>query len=373
MSLTQSKRLSFVDGLRGIAAVAVLFDHLPGMFGNPTARSAFTQRVLVEWGYYGKLGVDVFFVLSGFVITLTLAKASINWGYFWRFAGRRSLRLDPPYWASLAICCGLLLLRRDAFHSDVELPTWGQIGAHLIYLQGLLGYRQINSVFWTLCIEIQLYLVFCAFQGALQWRRSKEQGLLWCSRGTLVAFVGSLAWPAGLIGGEGQRVTLLPFMCEFLAGSIAYWFSAGQLRATTCIAAGSALVCLGLGYRDPSAVTAGCTALLLIAASARGALTRWLALPSFQRLGKISYSLYLVHVPTFLVVLGLRTRLPGGESEGVGWLLCLVALGAALAIATVFYAVVERPSLKLSHRLALAPRRRRSEPDGPAVAAGSEQ
>jgi len=350
-----TQRLTLVDGLRGLAAVAVLFDHLPGMFGNPQAISATTQAVLLTWGYFGQLGVDVFFVLSGFVITLSIANSKINWRYWLRFAARRSLRLDPPYWACLAICCGLLIVRRGLFDSAVELPIPKQIAAHLIYLQGLLHYPQINSVFWTLCIEFQLYLAFCALVGVLQVVGTARDPARRCAWGIFIIFILSLAWPAMRISAATDRTTLFPFACEFLSGSLAYWVWVGRLPAPVAIGGIVSLIALGLLTGNPYVVTAGSTALLLVAASLRGKFTSWLSGAIFQRLGRISYSLYLVHVPTFSVVLALRTRLPRGESEPVAWVLCLVALGGVLVVASVFYVLVERPAMNLSHKLSLAP------------------
>jgi peptidoglycan/LPS O-acetylase OafA/YrhL len=359
-------RLTLVDGLRGLAATAVLFDHLPGMFGNPHAISESTRAVLLTWGYFGRLGVDVFFVLSGFVITLSIANSRIDWRYWLRFAARRSLRLDPPYWACLALCCGLLVLRRGLFDSPVELPTLKQTAAHLLYLQGLLGYPQINSVFWTLCIEFQLYLAFCALMGVLQAGGIATDPSRWCASGIFVVFVLSLTWPAMGINAETERTTLFPYICEFLSGSLAYWVSVRRLKAPVVIGAMASLIALGVATGNPCVATAGSAALLLVAASVYGKLTTWLSGARLQGLGRISYSLYLVHVPTFSVILALRTRLPMGESEPVGWVLCFLAIGSALAAARVFYALVEGPAMRLSHKLSLAPARR-----APGVARGA--
>jgi len=365
------RRLTLVDGLRGIAAVAVLFDHLPGMFGNPLALTPLTQAVLLQWGYFGRLGVDIFFVLSGFVITLSLAKSKIDLSYWLRFAARRSLRLDPPYWVSIVLCIVLIVVRRHLFAAQVDLPTWPQIGAHLVYLQGVLGFQQINSVFWTLCIEFQLYLGFCALMGFLQWRRSPERGPQWCALGTFCAFVLSLWWPAHGLSAETDRTTLLPFMCEFLAGSLAYWVWSKRLPAVAGTGSMVLLVMLGFGTGNPSIVTAGLTALLLAAAGVYGTLARWLSGPVFQALGRISYSLYLLHVPTFTVVLALRTRVRGAESEAGGWLLCIVGVGATLGLSWVFHRLVEKPALSLSHRVALTPSSTRARVPGEALEPGT--
>ena len=106
---------------------------------------------------YGGLGVIVFFVLSGFVIPYSVRRDAIDWRFVGRFMLRRSIRLDPAYWLTL-VTATLLALTLHAIGQDVvPPPTLGQFAAHLVYLQGILGYRQIVSVFWTLAVEIQLY------------------------------------------------------------------------------------------------------------------------------------------------------------------------------------------------------------------------
>jgi peptidoglycan/LPS O-acetylase OafA/YrhL len=323
------------------------------MFGNPHEKSQLTQWILLQWGYFGKLGVDVFFVLSGFVITLSLASHRIDFRFWLRFAGRRSLRLDPPYWMCIALSCALILLRRQFFDATIDVPTWRSIGAHLIYFQGLLGYQQINSVFWTLCIEFQLYLAFCAFLGLVQRFGPVQGPSRWCALATLIAFGFSLAWPVRGINENIDRITLLPFMCEFLTGSLAYWIWIKRIAPVPGLAAITILLVLGVRLDNPFVATAALTGILLSVAAVRGKLASWLSAEALQALGRISYSLYLVHVPTFFTILGLRRRVPGGDSELASWILCLVALAATFGVATAFYRLVERPALRLSRRLAL--------------------
>ena len=88
--------------------------------------------------------------------------------FFLTFVLRRSIRLDPPYWAAIALYCAYLFFRRSVAHANIALPSPGQLVSHLFYLQDILGYGDINVAFWTLCIEIQFYLVFCLLLGVSQ-------------------------------------------------------------------------------------------------------------------------------------------------------------------------------------------------------------
>lgn len=89
-------RFTYVDALRGIAALSVLVYHFTGSLirnfpHNPLPKPIFSLLS------HGNMGVEVFFVLSGFVISYTLRNAWVTPGYVGRFALRRSIRLDPPF------------------------------------------------------------------------------------------------------------------------------------------------------------------------------------------------------------------------------------------------------------------------------------
>jgi peptidoglycan/LPS O-acetylase OafA/YrhL len=155
----KKQRFLFVDGLRGIAALAVVLVHFREAV-NETAGD-WIWPVLEKLLSYGYLGVDVFFVISGFVISFSVRNAEHTPGFLFRFGVRRSIRLDPPYWLTiflelLAIKLGLML-----FPSlGTPFPSMEKILAHFVYAQELLGYGSIVQIFWTLCYEVQFYLVF---------------------------------------------------------------------------------------------------------------------------------------------------------------------------------------------------------------------
>jgi peptidoglycan/LPS O-acetylase OafA/YrhL len=124
----------------------------------------------------GYLGVAVFFVLSGYVITMAVGTNKITLGFLGRFAARRSLRLDPPYWVNIAVVIALMLV---AARVGVEkpFPSASTIFVNLIYLQDLLGVQALSSVYWTLCLEVQFYLVLILLL-ATRWPITFVCGLL---------------------------------------------------------------------------------------------------------------------------------------------------------------------------------------------------
>jgi peptidoglycan/LPS O-acetylase OafA/YrhL len=144
--------------LRGIAAMLVLIDH--------SFRSIYFWDV--PWFdkailNLGQIGVSVFFVISGFVLPLSLQK-SYRFQDFPRFLARRFVRIEPTYLASMVVAIAWVwTATRMAPNATPWQFDLGQIGAHLLYLVPFTNYEWVNGVYWTLAIEFQFYL----FIGAL--------------------------------------------------------------------------------------------------------------------------------------------------------------------------------------------------------------
>jgi peptidoglycan/LPS O-acetylase OafA/YrhL len=149
-------RLSTIDSLRGLACLAVALCHLT------LDSKRFTGSALLgSIGGYGMYGVQLFFVISGFVIPLSLAQADYRAGNYLRFLGKRIIRLHPPYLATigLILCLGYLANFVPQFHGERFAPDLKHILMHLIYGNHAAGYPWLTSVFWTLAIELQWYLL----------------------------------------------------------------------------------------------------------------------------------------------------------------------------------------------------------------------
>src|SRR5262245_38837846 len=129
-------RLEGLDFMRGLASLAVCWFHLTRFhYSTPDPRAfALVRRT----GEYGWLGVEVFFVISGFVIPYSLYRARYRLRDFFSYLARRIVRLDPPYLAAIAVILTLALLASLKSGRPIEVEArpvdWTRVLLHLGYL-----------------------------------------------------------------------------------------------------------------------------------------------------------------------------------------------------------------------------------------------
>jgi peptidoglycan/LPS O-acetylase OafA/YrhL len=352
MPRVPAERFSFVDALRGIAAMGVVLFHLREGHHVPLLASA-----LPTWAIsvvdHGNLGVAVFFVLSGFVIAHSVYNERVTIPFAGRFMLRRSLRLDPPYWLAIALCLAFAALSSFVIPQKHHLSlSFGQLIAHLFYLQEILGYPEINSVFWTLCLEVQFYLIYM-FLLAL----GKNDPLLPAQGNRLLmvllgAITISIIWPVGLVTVEPWPGSFLPLWHGFLLGAAAYW--AWRYRHYRVIYAGFALIVFVAAALHGNAFSLTCAVVsfLLLAVGLLGQMTTALAWPWLRFLGVISYTLYLIHNPITGASFSVGYSFTGHTLvTEIIWTLC--TLGACLVSSFGLYLLIEKPSIRLAHTVNL--------------------
>lgn len=324
-SVASKTRNYTADALRGLASLAVCWYHFT--HGNPTF---LPPGFLKSSGNLGWVGVEVFFVISGYAMMVATRGSSASARDYGRFMGKRMLRLHPPYIAAIVLI--LLLNWASAGVPGYNgLPfdvTAGPFLAHLVYLVPFFGYAWYNPVFWTLCIEVQWYLLIAVVAGVLHSQTAYNR------RGMYLLLLAA----AFLTKSDQLLFRYLPL---FSFGVAAYQYRARLINRAESAAAVVLAGLVSLVVLDPTitvagAITAG--ALAFVHITNRGLL--WL--------GGISYSLYLLHVPIGGRIINLAERLPRTFPTALTAL--AAAVGASIAAAYLLWRFVEAPA----HRAAQA-------------------
>ncbi len=353
---TRPSRYVFIDALRGLTALSVVIFHARGGGHIDTWAATwppFLDGIVLNMG----IAVQIFFVLSGFVIAHSMIRHDVGFGYVGRFLLRRSIRLDPPYWASMALTVALALVSARFVAGKVyHPPSAANLGLHVLYLADLLHYPMIQPVYWTLCLEIQFYLVFALLMmmATVLRRWTSPERAFYAVLLPCMTFAD--LWPLGLKPFSNHE--LFPEQWyQFLSGVAVYWAVSrpGDLRAAL-LAFGNALLLGGAAAvrQDATVAMGAAAALLILLAGIRGTLTTWLGSRPFLLLGGISYSLYLIHNPLTGAMYRAGYRISGRSlALEVCWF--VVVIVGCVALSGLFSWAVEKPSLAFSRRIQMGP------------------
>ena len=310
-------RNATIDYLRGLAALMVCVCHYRHTLPDQPAAIA----------KHGEIGVQIFFVISGFIIPYSMEKAGYRLVDFGRFWLKRLVRLQPTFLAALVFT---FLLSRASSHFK-----GGAVDFSLSDLAASAVYWRVpseNPVIWTLIVELKYYLFI------------------------------SLLFP--LLFSVNDTIRRLSFLgCMILATLLLPY--AETLRHAPCFLLGFAACYLRTGRSTPG--EALILSILVIVSAFTGSSTLQIAagvltsaailyLPAIHWklgtfFGAISYSLYLVHFPLGVKIVNvLLPRFPGSGH----WVLMPVTIVVCSAVAYIFFRSIEEPSAKLSQRIKLS-------------------
>jgi peptidoglycan/LPS O-acetylase OafA/YrhL len=327
-------RLDFLDALRGIAAILVVVQHVGERY------TSWIPWFAQHWFNFGRFGVTVFFLVSGFVIPYAFEKDN-SVRSFWI---KRIFRLYPLYWLSLALTVAAGI-EPAAFRASHLVRN---ILVNVTMLQGFAGIPNASQPFWTLFIEMAFYLAFTV------WflLRLHRKTLLWAWTGAAGFFALSVLAP--LLLGMHTPVTMAFCFLAILVGSVLYRHYSAQVGTRPVAALLGAVILLAAAssylnfFRFPSAESVSGTSAFLSWTCAFLFFTALLSLrgrkfsPALLWLGKISYSLYLLHA----VVLD---TLPDVGSKALGFGL---VLAISLVVSAFTFKYLERPCVAFGHRIA---------------------
>jgi peptidoglycan/LPS O-acetylase OafA/YrhL len=349
---SRSRRLAGLDGIRGLAALYVVINHvfLRAFPGYPVDHAPFWAA----WFIYGRFAVVVFIVLSGFSLALSPARHGWRLDAVARFAQRRARRILPPYWAALAFSLAVAWLIVPQPHNGV--PDAKSVLVNGLLVQNIVGAHSPNAAFWSMAVEAQLYIAFPLL-------------LLMVRRWGGGVMLGAVALLIAAVGIVGPHVAHLDVFVIQSPPDLAALFAVGVLTAGIVgasaalrswpwprLALAAAAPVLAVIWWQGSVWTLdhlywidlslGPAIACLLAGLATGrpaGLLRALDARPLRSLGSFSYSLYLTHAPIVAIV--CERIVAGRVVTGVPFFLVSLALVLPLTLgfARAFAAVFELP------------------------------
>lgn len=332
-------RLYAVDVLRFLAAAFVVTYHFIPQYATAYGldRDVAVGTFASHMSRYGYFGVDLFFIISGFVICMSSWGRSVS-----QFLTARITRLAPAYILSVVLLSALLIVGRPADPSIVDILT------NFTMVQGLVGVNDVSSVYWTLLVELKFYLVFML---VVHFGVTYRRVVVFCGAWTITALVG------GFTQNRVLETIAPPGYTHLFVGGIAlylmYRFGPNLLLWGMVIASWIfRLATMQQGgfpeLVDPGAAYALITGFFLIMLAVALRWMRWVRGRFLVTIGALTYPLYLIHgVVGQAVVSTLHSRLEGPVlfAGGIAGLL----IGSWL-----IHRLVEQP---VSRRLRVALRR----------------
>ena len=387
--MSANGRLKELDALRGLAALTVVFGHFGGAFvtfPNIHQAKSILTYLAVQFVANGHAAVILFFVLSGFVLSIPSINGKPQ--SYPVFPTRRITRIYLPYLAALS----LAVLGNHFLHNHLALSDWVNgpwhrsvqwplVWQHVMFVGSYIC-GEFNTAFWSLVIEMRVSLAFpllCMLVLRLPWRLALPiSWLVACGAASLNAFlfhapvlqpgysftlqtsdviatvgyaslfvVGILLarhrvrltqWSSGLSSGTAQALFVGSILLYVYGNLAVACFCRVAFRGMTTVPT-IVNVCSG---DWPCAI--GATGIILLALG-RQSFSRALMSPVCQFLGKISYSLYLLHGTILLTLLHLYYgRIPSP-------LIFAIYLPCVVACSSVFYKYIEEPCMELGRRV----------------------
>lgn len=326
------KQIPIIDSLRAFAAISVCLFH----FICTTIGLFFPNSIITIFNF-GQYGVHVFFIISGFIIPYSMYHSNYKISSIYKFLAKRFIRLEPPYIISILLILCFILIKH---HFKIGVDEYQDLNANRIFLHlGYLinffsEYKWLNNIYWTLAIEFQYYL-FIAITYVLFFHSNiivRYSIYIVCF---LIAYfvpdIGRNHFPAYapffLIG-----IVACLFMVKKIS-SLEFWLTTFLCLVYNAIHIEFLIACIGL-----------ITMLLIVYFSD-------LKLFLLTKLGKISYSLYLIHPIIGASIINLLSKHTTTLFQK--FVLILIAFIITLVSSYIMYLVIEKPSKKLSSKIKL--------------------
>lgn len=367
-----ARRLVYIDILRGLACLWVLYHHVSGHWIGPGDLSGHpVSFFLVEFARLGYLGVHLFVGLSGFCLFYPLIRKQDEHALRLNtreFFSRRFRRIAPPYYAAIVF---FILVRTQPWGATIGSNQLDfNMVVHLLLIHNLFPstVALMNPSFWSLALEMQLYLAFpLLIWVARRWGITSVLLLTFLLSTLYQGFClyrygANVTWEVGVSRFYALPALWATFASGMAAASLVARPRRNQYRIALCVFALSLPLSLYISLRLPQfgvfrepvhAIT--CASLLVLLASERLDFlnhVKWLK--PLAGLGVISYSLYLLHQPLIVLTQPFIAHM-GFQPVRLFALFTVTALPILLALSTVFFYLFERPFMHAPGRQKKAP------------------
>ena len=378
-SSRDSRRIPELDGIRGLAILMVVCVHMfytPG-YGREQSLAIIGRVFALGWS-----GVDLFFVLSGFLIGGILLDNRTSERYFRAFYARRFFRIIPVYYAWILLFVIMVKLGGGLLHANTRSGVVPEAGWRLLsqvfFLQNLWEQHYLKLEYWwfapswSLAVEEHFYLVAPLLVRYLPKRLVTAVLLAVIVAAPLLRYVLHMRSVAqGLNPNPSYRLT--PCRADSLAVGMLLAYGWRSVRFREWLARSTGVMyaifgmlltlVLGMAWKRPSpnelvTQTIGYTVLacffsmviLLAISRPEGILGKFFRLGFLRELGRVSYCMYLIHLAVgyvcFGVILKQIANFANWKSGAVG----VLAIVLSYLIACVSWKVLEEPLLRLGHK-----------------------
>jgi peptidoglycan/LPS O-acetylase OafA/YrhL len=345
--------LPALTGIRGLAAWFVVLYHIRvGAVSYLPQQASF----VLSKGY---LAVDLFFMLSGFVLWLNYSDRLRRDGLCAvpKYLARRVARIWPLHLFILALTVLYAALVASAGELNTVHYPWRELPLHLLLVHnwGFTDTLTWNDPSWSISGEAAAYLLFPLIVVAVDWRRLSPAWSVAALLGLALLVWAVIGWNgAFILDRDIPRFGLLRAACEFTIGTIlcALWKRWCSTPARTAglagaLAGGALLLAIAAGAPETLVVPLFLAGMLLVLALTADRSGNPLAARPIVYLGEISYSTYLVHFLLYIVFKILFVEDPGNVPPALVGLFLLLTFAASVAL----YHGVERPAQRALNRL----------------------